>query len=99
MDRLSTDDIDTIFELARRLAGTVTRPNEHNVIVHNVLRRMELTSCATLRLYLDYVNGAEDELPALISALTIHTPSGFREPRLFVEFDRMLAARPERLTN
>ena len=83
-----TTDTETIFDLARRLTGTAARRSaKHDVIVSAVRRRMTACCLSTLEAYLDFTGRDDPEFARLISALTIHTTSWFREAPHFEALD------------
>ena len=77
MDNLEKE---LIYTLAERLIG-VSQQGQYrkNILVQNVFRRMEKVGVDALRDYLIYVKKDEREFAKLLSALTIHTTSWFRE--------------------
>lgn len=75
---VTDEERDLIFRLAEKLTGcNIDTPRE--IFVHNVVRRAELKRAPSVRDYLMMVSRDNQELPHLISALTIHTTSWFRE--------------------
>lgn len=78
-----------IFELAEDLTGTLQKGSyRREILVQNVSRRMQELGIGRLADYLLFVETDEDEFAELISALTIHTTSWFRESP---HFDRVKA--------
>ena len=74
------DESNLIYKLASELTGTCqNEKNRHSVLVSSVWRRMQELKINQLKEYLSYVNLNEKEYPNLVSALTIHTTSWFRE--------------------
>lgn len=77
---LSPEEKQQIFKLAQRLVGGYTEPHlQHELTVNNLITRIRLTGNRSLAEYLRYVTENEEEVGFLISALTIHTTSWFRE--------------------
>ncbi len=69
-----------VFKMAREITGTAfSEKSRHEVIITNVIKRVNITGCSTLSRYLDYITQHPTELDHLISAMTIHTTSWFRE--------------------
>lgn len=75
---VSAEERDLIFRLAEKLTGC-NIDTRREIFVHNVMRRAEYKKAASIRDYLISVSGDSQELPYLVSALTIHTTSWFRE--------------------
>lgn len=77
---LSKKDENTIYLLAEKITGTSQAGNfRKEVLVRNVERRMGETKSQTLNDYLLLVNRDPQQYQKLISDLTIHTTSWFRE--------------------
>lgn len=88
---LSTDERQQIFKLAQRLVGGYTEPHlQHELTINNVITRIRITGNRTLASYLKYITDNEEELGFLISALTIHTTSWFRERPHYKNFQNYL---------
>jgi two-component system chemotaxis response regulator CheB len=83
---LTDQDRQVIVGMARELTGTNLDGERHGVIFLNVQLRMEHVGAATLGAYLNYINDHDEEIPYLLSALTIHTTGWFREPSTFELF-------------
>ncbi|NJL24602.1 MAG: hypothetical protein HC902_05150 [Calothrix sp. SM1_5_4] len=84
-------DKDLILRLAAELTGaTTTAESPPSSLISNVNRLMEEKGFSSLLPYLQYVAENPDEHARLISALTIHTTSWFRENPHFVAFQEML---------
>ena len=80
MISLSKSEIEEVFALAERLTGTCQESHyRREVLVTNVERRMSDLGIDTLQAYLDFVRLNPQESAELISRLTIHTTSWFRE--------------------
>ncbi len=80
VEHLQPSERELVFKLAREITGTAfSEPSRHEVIITNVVRRVNATRSASLKVYLDYVATHPDELDHLISSMTIHTTSWFRE--------------------
>lgn len=88
---MTDQDRDIIFQLASELIGA-SQPGQvrQETLVTNVQRRMNQLGQQTLADYLTYVDQNDDERAHLISALTIHTTSWFRENPHFVKFQELL---------
>jgi len=88
---LSDEDKLHIFKLVENLTGGARSGDfAQDTLVTNVERRMLDTGCATLYEYLKRVDSDPDEHARLLSVLTIHTTSWFRENPHFVAFQEML---------
>lgn len=80
IESLHSVERDLVFKLAREITGTAfSEPSRHEVIITNVIRRVNATHSSSLQHYLDFVAANQEELDHLISAMTIHTTSWFRE--------------------
>jgi chemotaxis response regulator CheB/chemotaxis methyl-accepting protein methylase len=74
-----------IFSLTERLIGSCQNSGmRKEILVSNVARRMDICSMNSLDAYLVYASENEEEFEHLISALTIHTTSWFRELPHFI---------------
>lgn len=77
---LTKQEEETIYSIAEKLTGTSQQGAfRKEVLVRNVERRMSETSCRSLVDYLKVVNTDPDQYQKLVSDLTIHTTSWFRE--------------------
>jgi chemotaxis protein methyltransferase CheR len=77
---LSADDKKKIFSLAETLTGSCQQGNmQKDVLLMNIIRRMRFCSSANLDEYLKHANIDHSEHAQLVSALTIHTTSWYRE--------------------
>lgn len=77
---LSHQDIDDIYVLAEKKTGTYQEGRyRKGIIVSNVKRRMKATGFRQLGEYILFTQQDKNEHDYLISALTIHTTSWFRE--------------------
>jgi two-component system chemotaxis response regulator CheB len=86
-----TDDTELLYELAEKLTGTCQDGKfRHQVIVTNVRRRMHVVGAGTIPDYLAFASEDDGEFQHLISALTIHTTSWFREAPHFDALERDL---------
>ena len=80
MIRLSAAERDTVFELAKGLTGCSQRFRAE-IIVHNVSMRILELGHTDLTSYLEQVASDSKEHDMLVSLLTIHFTSWFREPK------------------
>lgn len=88
---LSSEEIQVIYELAEKLTGSIQSGNRRkSVLVQNVMRRMQLLEIRSLPQYLSVANRSVEEFAHLISALTIHTTSWFREVDHFAAIEAEL---------
>ncbi len=93
VESLQSSERELVFQLAREITGTAFSVNSrHEILVSNVIRRINAIQSRSLKQYLEYVSLNPIELNYLISALTIHTTSWFREMPHF----RMLELRLRR---
>lgn len=77
---LSSEEIQIVYDLAEKLTGsTQSGSRRKSVLVQNVIRRMQFLNIRSLGQYLERANRSSEEFAHLISALTIHTTSWFRE--------------------
>nr|HMN68724.1 protein-glutamate O-methyltransferase CheR [Bdellovibrionales bacterium] len=80
-----------IFKLVEELTGaTQTGDTRQDSLISNVERRMQDLGLPNLAAYLQYVEKNPGEVKNLVSALTIHTTSWFRENPHFVAFQKIL---------
>ena len=87
-DVIKPQERELIFRLARELTGISTQQTaRYEIVVMNVASRVQATGCKDLQSYLRFVTGHERELGFLISALTIHTTSWFREMPHYRNFE------------
>ena len=87
----SSEDIDVVMALARELTGAKMTRRGHSVIIQNVASRMVAAGCDSLDQYLKHVDAHQEEMPFLLSALTIHTTAWFREAGAFSKVESILA--------
>jgi chemotaxis protein methyltransferase CheR len=77
---LSDADKKRIFQLTEEITGTCQQGNmQKDVLVMNIMRRMRACGVASLEEYLALCKTDSDEDAQMVSALTIHTTSWFRE--------------------
>ncbi len=87
---LSESERALVFKLAEELTGaTQTGDSRQNSLVINVERRIQELGLESLGAYLKHVEANPSEHAQLLSALTIHTTSWFREHPHFVVFPRI----------
>jgi two-component system chemotaxis response regulator CheB len=75
-----------IKKLALSLTGISIDEVKHSVVYQNIETRVRETGNSTLIQYLVCANSSESESDRLLSALTIHTTSWFREASCFDHF-------------
>jgi two-component system chemotaxis response regulator CheB len=81
---LSPSEIEAIYSLAERLTGTCQQGSfRREVLLQNVCRRITAHGASSLESYLKIAEADSDEFSQLVSALTIHTTSWFREEAHF----------------
>lgn len=89
----SDQDKDIIYQLTAELIGTVQAGQvRQETLATNVMRRITQLGLPGLVDYLKYVDEHPEEHAHLVSALTIHTTSWFRENPHFVKFQELLLA-------
>lgn len=94
---LSEQDKRHLFKLVESLTGGAKSEEfSQETLINNVERRMIDTKCLTLFEYLERVDSDPVEHARLISMLTIHTTSWFRENPHFVAFQEILLTALER---
>jgi chemotaxis response regulator CheB/chemotaxis methyl-accepting protein methylase len=97
---LRQSDRELIFDLAHKLTGTMeVQSTRHEIVITNVLRRMNQVAKPNLMAYLNYVSESEAELAYFISAVTIHTTGWFREMPHYKRMERTLSLMPSKLPN
>jgi two-component system chemotaxis response regulator CheB len=87
---LTANDRSVVVAMARELTGTNIDGERHGVIFLNIQLRMEQVGAATLSDYLNFINNHDEEIPYLLSSLTIHTTGWFREPSTFDLFQERI---------
>lgn len=88
---LSDKERAIIFKLVEELTGaTQTGDTRQDSLITNVERRMKELNFESVVDYLKYVEQTPAEYTQLVSALTIHTTSWFRENPHFVAFQEIL---------
>jgi two-component system chemotaxis response regulator CheB len=80
MSDFSNEERELVFSLAENLIGSCQQgTTRKDILVTNVGRRMSATGYSELSEYLEFVEKDDAEFQQLLSALTIHTTSWFRE--------------------
>jgi chemotaxis response regulator CheB/chemotaxis methyl-accepting protein methylase len=75
---------EVIYRLAEKITGSSQQgASRKTVIVHNVLRRVQMHRAESLGSYLEFALSNEKEYQQLLSALTIHYTNWFRESNVF----------------
>lgn len=94
--QLSKSEEEIVYQLAEKITGSSQRGRwRKTVLLQNVLRRIMATGSANLASYLDRIARDEGEYRQLVSALTIHFTSWFREAGHFDLLYRALRERAE----
>lgn len=92
--RLSEEERDFVFALIERVTGTCQEgAYRREVLAANVERRIRYVGAPSLRSYLTYAMSDLSEGELLLSALTIHTTSWFRESPHFHKFEAAIRQR------
>lgn len=88
---LSARDREIIFKLIDELTGAArTADSRQDALISNFERRMREVGVASVVEYLKIVEASPAEHAHLVSSLTIHTTSWFRENPHFVAFQELL---------
>src|SRR5690349_4295540 len=88
----SEGDIETIYELTEEITGTCQEGKfRKSILVNNVRRRMDHHGIVDLKEYLRLVKAEKSEADCLVSALTIHTTSWFREPKQYEVLEKRIS--------
>ena len=97
---LRQSDRELIFDLAHKLTGTMEATStRHEIVITNILRRMNQVGKFNLIAYLNYVSQNESELSHFISSVTIHTTGWFRELPHYKRLERELSLQPSKIPN
>ena len=89
--KFTEEERNVIFGLAERLTGAHQQGNyRRDILLSNVARRITANQCEDLAEYLEIALNNVNEKKFLVSALTIHTTSWFREKPHYVEFKNYL---------
>jgi two-component system chemotaxis response regulator CheB len=92
--KLNDEERDFVFALIERVTGTCQEGTyRREVLASNVERRIRYVGAPSLRAYLTYATTDASEGELLLSALTIHTTSWFREAPHFHKFEAMIRQR------
>lgn len=87
----SEEQVEFIFQLAERLTGTSQNGSyRKEILLSNVRKRMSTIGFDDLFSYLNFATTQVDEKEWLISALTIHTTSWFREDPHFAIIEKYI---------
>ncbi len=88
---ISEQERHLIYKLIEELTGaTPTADSRQDSLINNVERRMRELQIASVVDYLKHVENTPSEFAHLVSSLTIHTTSWFRENPHFVAFQEIL---------
>jgi two-component system, chemotaxis family, protein-glutamate methylesterase/glutaminase len=80
-----------IFLLAQKLTGAHPGGTfQHEIFITNIKQRMQQLKFEDLTEYLNFANNNESETARLISMLSIHTTSWFRENPHYVILQKIL---------
>lgn len=94
--RLTEEERDFVFSLIERVTGTCQRGDyRREVLASNVERRIRYIGAKSLKGYLSHAMQDAVERELLVSALTIHTTSWFRE---FPHFEKLAAGVRQKVT-
>jgi len=78
--KLTAAEEESIYELAEKLTGSCQQGRyRRDLLILNVVKRIASSNSGTLKKYLNFANSNPTEYQKLISSLTIHTTSWFRE--------------------
>lgn len=88
---ISDKDRALIYKLIEELTGAMPAADtRQDSLINNVERRLRALGISTVVEYLKHVEGSPPEFAQLVSSLTIHTTSWFRENPHFVAFQEIL---------
>ncbi len=88
--RFSKTEIGAIYKLAESITGSCqTGYQKKENLINNISRRMSELRMENLNKYLSYVLSEESERAHLISSLTIHLTSWFREAQHFTFLEQL----------
>lgn len=92
--RLNEQEREFVFALIERITGTCQQGSyRREVLAANVERRIRYVGASSLRAYLTFAMKDQNEGELLLSALTIHTTSWFRESPHFHKFEATVRQR------
>jgi chemotaxis response regulator CheB/chemotaxis methyl-accepting protein methylase len=78
--KLKKEDTERVYQMAEELVGSCQSGRfRRDILVSNIERRLMLLQCKSLDQYLERARNDQTEWKRMISALTIHTTSWFRE--------------------
>lgn len=93
MEQLLEAETEKVFELAEKWTGAFQRGSARKtILLRNVQDRMQELGISSFEKYLRHAEGDSEERGRLVSALTIHTTSWFRELPHFEILHRSLQA-------
>lgn len=89
--KFNPHECEIIYARAERITGTSQRGRyRKDVLLNNVDRRMHEIGITSVTEYLSYAESNESEREFLISALTIHTTSWFRELHHYNQLEKLV---------
>lgn len=92
---LTHDERLAILDLAKNLSGiTYLQPESQEMFIRKVSKRISETQSNSLKSYLSFVLREKAEFELLLSSLTIHTTSWFREKPHFLSLEKYLEDYP-----
>ncbi|APJ03618.1 CheR family methyltransferase [Silvanigrella aquatica] len=94
IDNFNPEDREKIYAMAENMTGNCQQGSyRREIIISNVLRRVQVKKSATLDAYLQSAIADDQEFAQLLSAFTIHTTEWFREMPHYKKFEALLAER------
>jgi two-component system, chemotaxis family, protein-glutamate methylesterase/glutaminase len=88
----SDREVETIYELTEEITGTCQEGRfRKSILVNNVRRRMDHHGISDLKEYIRFAKSEKSEMNHLVSALTIHTTSWFREPKQYEILEKRIS--------
>ncbi len=87
----TNDDKKIINDIAYQLTRNEFNEIHQEIIFQSFSNRIKQTNCNDLYEYLEFANNSENEIENLISSLTIHFTSWFREPNVLNEIASIIS--------
>ncbi|RDB36390.1 MAG: hypothetical protein DCC88_05155 [Spirobacillus cienkowskii] len=92
IDAFSGEDREKIYAMAENMTGNCQSGTyRREIIISNVLRRIQVKKSNTLDEYLQSAIADDQEFAQLLSAFTIHTTEWFREMPHYKKFEALLS--------
>lgn len=92
VESFKPEEKEQIYAMAENVTGNCQSGSyRRDIIISNVLRRVQVKKAATLQEYLQSAIANDQEFAQLLSAFTIHTTEWFREMPHYKKFEAMLS--------